>query len=146
MKGQKKLPCYFKNNKGASIQSLVGCNNLHLTVLAVKIQPEFLSIRADQIIRFLIRRTVLLTYRTPAHAESEAVLAEHEYSIGHSFLLECRVYPLHTVLLIEGIGIPVHHIPQIGKFLLRERMVGYWHPSDFLRIADFTGLKQFFYP
>ena len=92
----------------------------HLTMLAVKLQPEA-RIFIKQIIRLLIGRLVLLISRTPPHAVAQAVLGKHQRNIFPGRQFESRVNLFHPMVLVERTGFPVGDIPQIRQAAFRER-------------------------
>lgn len=91
----------------------------HLTMLAVKLQPET-RIFIKQIIRLLIGRLVLLISRTPPHAVAQAVLGKHQRNIFPGRQFESRVNLFHPVVLVERTGFPVGDIPQIRQAAFRK--------------------------
>jgi len=113
----------------------------HLTMLAVKLQPEA-RIFIKQIIRLLIGRLVLLISRTPPHAVAQAVLGKHQRNIFPGRQFESRVNLFHPVVLVERTGFPVGDIPQIRQAAFRERYrLG--RPHTFHRLTRITGTANF---
>src|SRR3712207_505525 len=105
--------------------------HLHLAVLAIELQTETPSVVRHQRVRFLIGRTLPLMNGTPAHAVTQAMLAEHKHGIFHRFFLVGRPYALHSVLFIERSGTRVHHISQIRERCLRKGVGGLLPHSHF---------------
>ena len=87
----------------------------HLAALAVKGETEAFAVRSYQIIRFPVRGLSLLMRRTPAHAITQAMFAEHKYGFGHGLFLVSRFYGSYPVSLIKAAGGSIHHITQIGQ-------------------------------
>ena len=79
-------------------------NDFHLAILAIKRQAETLAVRPNQIIRFPIRRMSFLIGGTPSHTETQAMFAEHEYSIRNRLCLVSRCYGRQPVLTVETPG------------------------------------------
>jgi hypothetical protein len=65
-----------------------------------------------------------LIRRTPAHAVTQAMFAEHEYGFGYGLLLVCRFHGSYSVSLIKAAGGGIHHIAQIGQGCCRETVAG----------------------
>ena len=76
--------------------------DLHLTMFAIEIQTEALAIGTYQVVWFAEGRLLLVTNRTPTHAITKAMLAEHQYGICSRTLLESRSNLRYSMLAIEG--------------------------------------------
>lgn len=116
--------------------------HLHLAVLTVKSQAKALAVRPDQVIRFPVWRVSLLMRRTPAHAITQAMLTEHQYSFRYGLLLVCRFYGSNPMLQIKATGGCIHHIPQICQGLHRETMPGRFPNMQFTTVSDTAGRYQ----
>jgi hypothetical protein len=94
----------------AEILSFFGRINLHLAMLAIELQSESLAIGADQIVWFLVRRFFFVTHRTPPHAITKTMLAEHQYGILGRAFLKSRSQFRYAMVTIEVGGAFVHDI------------------------------------
>ena len=90
-------------------------NDFHLAILTIKRQAETLAVRPNQIIRFPIGRMSFLIGGTPSHTETQAMFAEHEYSIRNRLCLVGRCYRRKSMFTVKTPGSTVHHIAQIGQ-------------------------------
>ena len=120
-------------------------NDFHLAILAIKRQAETLAVRPNQIIRFPIRRMSFLIGGTPSHTETQAMFAEHEYSIRNRLCLVSRCYGRQPVLTVETPGSTVHHITQIGQRSSRESMAGRFPNSQLTTISNTPSRNQLIY-
>lgn len=120
-------------------------NDFHLAILAIKRQAETLAVRPNQIIRFPIGRMSFLIGGTPSHTETQAMFAEHEYSIRNRLCLVSRCYGRQPVLTVETPGSTVHHITQIGQRSSRESMAGRFPNSQLTTISNTPSRNQLIY-
>ena len=91
----------------------------HLTVFAIEFKAETFSVIRYQIIGLFIRRAHSLMDRTPAHAITQAVFAEHQHGIFHPFLFISLSHLLHSMFPIKRSCTGVHYVSQISKCSLR---------------------------
>ena len=103
---------------------------------------EAFAVRSYQIIRFPVRGLSLLMRRTPAHAITQAMFAEHKYGFGHGLFLVSRFYGSYPVNLIKAAGGSIHHITQIGQGRYRETVTGRFPHVQLTAVSNTTGGNQ----
>ena len=111
-------------------------------MFAIKLQTKTFSVRTDQIVRFLIRRTHFMISGAPSHTISQTVFAEHQHCIVCRNFLKSGSNALHSMILIKRIGPVIHHIAQISKLGCRKRMMRLRQFVQFTAIIDTTDFQQ----
>ena len=81
--------------------------------------------------------------RTPPHAVTDAMFAEHQDGTVRLLFLEGGSDTFHAMFPVESFGLLVHDISQIGQFLGRERMLCLHPARTFMRISDASGLELY---
>ena len=124
-KGQKlHILCVVCNESFCGGSFSLRCFYFHLTILAIELKTEPLSVIRHQEIGFSIRRPHALMNGTPTHTIPQTMFAEHQYRIFHPFFFISPGNLLYAMFLIKRGGTGIHHISQIRQCGLRKSMVG----------------------
>ena len=116
-----------------------------MAVLAVESEAETFAVCSYQVVGFPVRGMSLLIRRTPAHAVTQAMFAEHEYGFGYGLLLVCRFHGSYSVSLIKAAGGGIHHIAQIGQGCCRETVAGGFPHVQLTTVSNAAGGSQLVY-
>lgn len=101
-KGQKlHILCVVCNESFCGGSFSLRCFYFHLTILAIELKTEPLSVIRHQEIGFSIRRPHALMNGTPTHTIPQTMFAEHQYRIFHPFFFISPGNLLYAMFLIK---------------------------------------------